>query len=552
MAVLIAVGAALDTAQTYAMGQVVAGVAKSQAPTMWFALLCGAWLLGYFFARGYGVFASYTMMAIRVRAHDDLFAYLLNHAPRYFLDQASGALAHKVRLAASSCTTVIDYVVGNVARLAVLLGVTGYVMATSVPIIVPFYIAFLVIFTAISGWLAQKLRVYAKASAEAASAQSSRIVDTVSNWDAVLSFSRNALERASLMPFSEKEASTQVQLRIIATVMRVVLHVLSVAFLAWFLWLAMTDAATGQIDLAIFTMLVSLSVLVSSHINALGDSLFVYFETYGNLANALETLLAPHEIVDASAAKPLMVSGGAVALRNVSFAYPDGTPVFTNINLSIGAGEKVGLVGPSGAGKSTLVKLIRRHFPIQSGVIEVDGQNIASVTWESLHHNMAEVPQNPGLFHRSVRENILYGRPTATDEEMIEAAKRAHCHEFIAARAENYASIVGERGMKLSGGEKQRVAVARAFLKNAPILILDEATSSLDSEAEHLIQEALLNLMQGRTVIAIAHRLSTIMGMDRILVLDQGRIVEEGPHADLLAKGGVYAEMWKRQVGGFM
>lgn len=552
MAGLIAFGTGLDTLQTYALGRLVAAVAAHAGEAFWFWVLFGTWLFGYIFARGYGIFSSYTVMAMRVRIHDDLFAHVMRHAPRYFLDQASGAIAHKIRVAAGSCTNMIDYAVANLPRLVILLGTTIFMMIRNVPSALPWFAAFLAVFALISGWLAQKLRGYAKASSEAASAQSSRIVDTVANWDLILSFARSIFERETLMPFSENEAATHVKLRLTATFMRVLLHVMGVAFLAWFLWAALADTKTGNVDLATFTMLVSLCIMVAGYINAMGDNLFAYFETYGNLANALDTILTPHEIVDAPGAKPLAVKGGAIALKDVAFSYPDGTPVFRGLNLSIAPGEKVGLVGPSGAGKSTLIKLIRRHFPIQSGSIAIDGQDIADVTWESLHHAMAEVPQNPGLFHRSVRENILYGRPEAGEEDMIKAARLAHCHEFITARPSGYGGIVGERGMKLSGGEKQRVAVARAFLKDAPILILDEATSSLDSEAEHLIQDALLKLMAGRTVIAIAHRLSTIMGMDRVIVLQDGRILEEGPHAALLAKGGLYAEMWKRQVGGFI
>lgn len=552
MAMIVFVGTSLETYQTFALGHLVAAVSTHSPTTAWFLTLVSMWLLGTLLSRSYGVFSSYTFMTMRVRIHDEIFAYLLHHAPRYFLDNSSGILAHKIRLAAGSCTTLIDYIVSNVPRFAVLLALTGYMMAINVPDMLPFFAAFLALFAVVSGWLAQILRRYAKLASESAAKQSARIVDTVTNWDSILSFARNTHERDTLLPFSEDEASTHVKLRIVATIMRVALHVMGVCFLGWFLWLALQDTATGAVNLAVFTTLISLSFLVSSHVNTLGDSLFAVFETYGNLSSALETILAEHEITDKPNARPLAVTGGAITLKDVCFNYPDGTPVFENLNLYIAAGEKVGLVGASGAGKSTFVKLIRRHFPIQSGQIAIDGHDIADVTWESLHHAMAEVPQNPGLFHRSVRENIIYGKPSATDAEMIAAAKLAHCHEFIEGRAKAYDAIVGERGMKLSGGEKQRVAIARAFLKGAPILILDEATSSLDSEAEHLIQDALLNLMKGRTVIAIAHRLSTLMGMDRIVVLQDGRIIEQGAHADLLAKRGVYAQMWQRQVGGFM
>jgi ATP-binding cassette subfamily B protein len=215
-------------------------------------------------------------------------------------------------------------------------------------------------------------------------------------------------------------------------------------------------------------------------------------------------------------------------------------------------GEKVGLVGPSGAGKSTLVKLLRRQFEPQAGRILIDGQDIASVTWDSLNEAIAEVPQVASVFHRAVRDNIRYAKPGADEAEVLRAAAEAYAHEFITGRVTGYDTIVGEQGIKLSGGERQRVAIARALVKDARILVLDEATSSLDSESEHLIQQALWTLMQGRTVIAIAHRLSTIAGMDRIVYLEAGRIVEEGPHRDLLAKGGAYARLWNRQMGGFI
>jgi ATP-binding cassette, subfamily B, bacterial len=226
--------------------------------------------------------------------------------------------------------------------------------------------------------------------------------------------------------------------------------------------------------------------------------------------------------------------------------------VFEGLSLIIRPGEKVGLVGPSGAGKSTLVKLLRRQFEPQVGRILIDHQDIAHITWDSLNRAIAEVPQAAGIFHRAVRDNIRYAKPDASEAEMLRAAAEAHAHEFIAGRALGYDTIVGEQGIKLSGGERQRVAIARALVKDARILVLDEATSSLDSESEHLIQEALWALMKGRTVIAIAHRLSTIAGMDRIVYLEAGRIVEEGPHRELLAKGGAYARLWNRQMGGFI
>jgi ATP-binding cassette subfamily B protein len=277
-----------------------------------------------------------------------------------------------------------------------------------------------------------------------------------------------------------------------------------------------------------------------------------YFEQLGTLAEALDLVSQPHEIVDAPDARPLVVSAGAITLEHVTFRHPNGYQVFQDLNLDIRPGQKVGLVGPSGAGKSTLVKLLRRQFDPQVGRVLIDGQDIAHVTWDSLNEAVAEVPQMPGVFHRAVRDNIRYARAEAPEDEVIRAARQAHAHDFILERDEGYDMIVGEQGIKLSGGERQRVAIARALVKDARILVLDEATSSLDSESEHLIQSALWTLMQGRTVIAIAHRLSTIAGMDRVIYLDQGRILEDGPHRELLARGGAYARLWNRQMGGFI
>ncbi|HSX29339.1 MAG TPA: ABC transporter ATP-binding protein [Candidatus Saccharimonadales bacterium] len=268
-----------------------------------------------------------------------------------------------------------------------------------------------------------------------------------------------------------------------------------------------------------------------------------------------EMLLEEPEIQDKPHANELHVTNGAVNLRDVAFEYHDSTNgqrVFKQLSLDIKPGEKIGLVGPSGGGKSTLTRLLLRFDDIDAGAITIDGQNIADVTQESLRQSIAYVPQEPLMFHRSVHENIAYGKPEATQKQITTAAKQAHAHDFVMGLSDAYDTIVGERGVKLSGGQRQRVAIARAILKDAPILILDEATSALDSESEVLIQDALWKLMEGRTALVIAHRLSTIQKMDRIIVLDAGKIVEEGTHKQLLAGKGLYAKLWKHQSGGFL
>jgi ATP-binding cassette, subfamily B, multidrug efflux pump len=285
------------------------------------------------------------------------------------------------------------------------------------------------------------------------------------------------------------------------------------------------------------------------------------FENIGTVQDGINSLSVPTTVKDVENAPELKITGGAIEFNQVHFAYegPDrvANAVFNELNIKIKPGEKVGLVGRSGAGKSTLVNLLLRFYDIQSGEIKIDGQNIAQLNQESLRANISMVTQDTSLLHRSVRENILYGRLDATEEDMLRAASQAESHEFIQALSDaegrvGFDAHVGDRGVKLSGGQRQRIAIARVMLKDAPILILDEATSALDSEVEAAIQQCLDKIMENKTVLAIAHRLSTIAQMDRLLILDQGRIVENGSHSELLALGGIYAKLWAHQTGGFI
>ena len=298
-------------------------------------------------------------------------------------------------------------------------------------------------------------------------------------------------------------------------------------------------------------------VLIQAYVISLVNEIWGFGRTIRRISEAMAdasemTALfeKPFEIQDQPQAPHLIVHDGQIKFSDVHFTYHEKRPMFNNLSLAIKSGEKVAFVGPSGSGKSTLVKLLLRMYDVNGGQITIDGQSIAAVTQESLWKAISLVPQEPVLFHRSIMENIRYGKPDATDEEVIAAAHVAHCHEFINRLPEGYATIAGERGLKLSGGERQRISIARAVLRNAPILILDEATSSLDSESERYIQDALTHIMPGKTVIVIAHRLSTIMQMDRIIVIKHGTVAEQGTHANLLAKKGVYADLWKLQSGG--
>jgi ATP-binding cassette subfamily B protein len=307
----------------------------------------------------------------------------------------------------------------------------------------------------------------------------------------------------------------------------------------------------GLITAGDLILVLAIFSTISGSLIRLGRTFNHVAKAYGKMQEGLDELAVNHEIQDVQGATPLQVNGGRIDWKEVTFEFGSNA-VFDEFMLSIEPGQRVGLVGPSGAGKTTFVSLLLRQHEIHGGAIEIDGQNIAEVTQDSLRANIAVVPQEPLLFHRTIKENIMYGNPEATQEEIEEVAKKAQAHEFIMKLELGYDTMVGERGIKLSGGQKQRVAIARAMLKDAPILVLDEATSALDSESEVKIQKALHILMEGKTVIAVAHRLSTLREMDRILVLETGKIMEDGTHDELAQSGGTYQRLWEHQAGGFL
>ena len=328
----------------------------------------------------------------------------------------------------------------------------------------------------------------------------------------------------------------------------VVVSIYAVIFLLWLIYLQNNNLITSG-DFALVFML---NFRMFDKLHELSDQLREFVANWGTVDQALTILDMAPEVQDEKLAQSIIVKQGEIVFKNVQFCYKESEPLFQNKSITIKPGQKIGLVGYSGGGKSTFVNLILRLYDVTLGSILIDGQDIRNVTQDSLHAAIGMIPQDPSLFHRSLMENIRYGRVNATDEEVIEAAKRAHAHDFISKLPQQYEALVGERGIKLSGGQRQRIAIARAILKNAPILILDEATSQLDSITENDIQDSLWELMQDKTTIIIAHRLSTLLHMDRILVFDQGVIIEDDTHSELLAKSGLYKILWNAQVGGFL
>ncbi len=308
----------------------------------------------------------------------------------------------------------------------------------------------------------------------------------------------------------------------------------------------------GSITAGDFALVLTLNLSMITHLWELFKEVGKFTLILGDLTQGLKIILSPIDVKDKEGAKALNLSKGDIVFKNVYFHYAPQNPLFNDLSVTIKAGEKVGLVGYSGGGKTTFINLILRLYDTQKGEILIDGQNIADVTQDSLHRSIGLIPQDPALFHRSLFDNIHYGDKTSTEADVIKAAQKAHAHDFIIHLPQKYHSLVGERGVKLSGGQRQRIAIARAFLKDAPILILDEATSQLDSVTESVIQESLLDLMNKKTTLVIAHRLSTLLHMDRILVFDKGRIVEDGTHHELLNQGGLYKTLWEAQIGGFL
>lgn len=484
-----------------------------------------------------------------------IFGELVGRSLHFHANTFSGALVAKVNRFTGSYITLTDNFVLTVLRMATNVVIAIAVIAFFAPIIAIAMLTWTVFFTWLNVVLTRKRMHLSRIAAAADSVLTAHLADSMGNIAAVKAFANENSEasthRVKARDYADKKYASWIK----AIQNDVVFGVLMTTLQIMVLVLSIVAVMQGSITIGVLLLVQIYVTQLIGELWGLSGLSRTLEQALSNAGEMTEILHEDNELVDPKHPEKVRVQQGAITMTNMSFTHADskqGDVLFHDFNLAVKAGERIGLVGHSGSGKTTLTKLLLRFNDIDNGAIKVDGQDIAHLRQADLRARIAYVPQEPALFHRSLRENIAYGKPDASNEEITEAAKKAHALEFIGKLSHGFDTLVGERGVKLSGGQRQRIAIARAILKNAPILVLDEATSALDSESERLIQIALGELMKNRTSIVIAHRLSTVQKMDRIVVFEDGRIIEEGSHTQLLAKKGTYASLWNHQSGGFM
>jgi ATP-binding cassette subfamily B protein len=481
------------------------------------------------------------------------FAYLHKHAPTFFHNNFVGSLVKRVNKFSRAFDKILNIILFDFTRIVVDLTFILIVLSIKNWVFGVVIGAWVVLFVLLNYfWSMYKLKFDVMRS-EQDSKQTGVLADTITNHDNVKLLVGYERERSYFAEVSERLRYLNTYTWNLGQAFETIQVLLMFLLEFGIMYLSVGMWKEGALTIGDFFLINTYVIGLFHKLWDIGRYIRDYYEHLADAAEMTEIFETPIDIVNTRNAKPLVVERGEIDFDRVTFQYNKTRSIIKDFTLSIASGQRIALVGHSGAGKSTIVKLLLRSHDVTSGTLMIDGQRIDKVTLESLWQNVSYVPQDPILFHRTLMDNIRYGKPEATDEEVMEAARLAHAHEFIQSFPERYETFVGERGVKLSGGERQRVAIARAILKNSPILILDEATSSLDSESERLIQDALQNLMKGKTVIVIAHRLSTIMAMDRILVIEDGEVVEDGTHKQLLRKkNGFYKKLWDIQAGTFI
>jgi ATP-binding cassette subfamily B protein len=482
----------------------------------------------------------------------ELFDYVEAHSYNYFSNSQAGAIGSRISDMADSTVVVVENFIYNFFGYSTVIIGSIVLLWFSNPLFAYVFFIWLLLYFFVSVAVSKKREVLSAKSADAWSALAGELVDTLSNFNTLIMFGTRRKADQYLRPYFKETAETFRKNYYFGRNITAFHAVSSALLTVTTLGIAAYLFVQGKVGYGDFVLIFSAVQMVEDFMRSLGGDIIDFYKNFGEIKNGIATLLVPHEITDAPDATTLKVKTPSITFDNISFSYVPDKPVFKNMSFVIEPNQSVALVGVSGSGKSTLINLLMRFYDLQDGRILIDHQDIAKVTQESLRSHIATIPQDTTLFHRSIIENIRYGKPEASDKEVIEAAKKAYAHDFIMNLENGYKTIVGERGLKLSGGQRQRIAIARAILKNAPILILDEATSSLDSLSEEAIQHALKKVMEHKTTIAIAHRLSTVLHVDRIIVLSEGKIVGDGDHQTLLKQGGIYAKMWQMQIGGYL
>ncbi|MFT4063651.1 ABC transporter ATP-binding protein [Paraburkholderia sp.] len=500
------------------------------------------------FWRMSGWIAARTFVAVTGDIREDLFAYLVGHAPAYFADKQPGMLSSRVSATANAVYTAENTVAWN--ALPPCLAVVGAIgiIASVDPAMAAALVAIAAALATALFWFAHRGAAIHQTFATRAASVDGELVDVIGNMGTVRAFGAMRREHRRFDACVELETASRrrslLYLERLRLVHAVVTAMLSAGLLGWVLWLWTEQrATTGDV-----VLVSSLGFTILHGTRDLAVSLVDVTQHVARLSEAVRTLLVPRGLTERADAVALEARNAGIEFDDVTFAYPGSRPILDGFSLRIRAGERVGMIGPSGTGKTTVLALLQRFYEPQRGSIRIDGQDISRLTLNSLQDALAVVPQDVSLFHRSLLENLRYGKPEATEEEVRVAAVHASCADLIASLPEGFDTIVGDRGVKLSGGQRQRIAIARAILKSAPVLLLDEATSSLDSASESAIQAALERLMEGRTVLAIAHRLSTLQNFDRIVVVHRGRVIDEGSPAQLAARPGMYRDVLARQM----
>lgn len=521
----------------------------AKGPLLMLALF---WGVAELCMRVQGVTQIYTFPRFRANIREAVFEYVKSHSHQYFSSQFSGNISKKLADLPKSCQTIMEifclqFTSATAGSLIVLVMVWWINSLFGLILLV-----WLVIHFALNLLFLRYGNTLWEIHASAENTLSGNIVDIFTNMSSVRLFARGNHETFLLQRFQNEEMGKARRAMWLSEIMRAGLGLNGLCLVFGMLFALLLGWTHHWVTLGDFTQISMQAFWLLGWVWYITFQLPIFTREVGVVTDALSLVARAHDVTDKKNAGPIYIRRGEIRFENVRFGYQKNRPVFEDLTVVVAPGEKVGLVGSSGSGKSTFVNLVLRFYDLQGGHILIDGQNIADVQQDSLRSQIAIIPQDPSLFHRSLLENIRYGRPDATDEQVMTASTLAHCHEFIEKMDGKYHAMAGERGMKLSGGQRQRIAIARAILKNAPVLILDEATSALDSVTERLIQDSLHRLMQGRTALVVAHRLSTLADMDRIIVLHRGRIVEEGTHDALLAHNGRFAEMWSMQTDGFL